>query len=192
MPKKRDYTRSDYEKLIRKANDILRYAEENKITNNTLESVKHALEMINNNVGKKGRSDRFASSEKLNKDSNGAIKNLAKLLTTEGNVKNIMGSKTARKLLKAGYTKQDILDMIDTTDDTKTYMQYIDELPSDQKYDFYLMSRKLGLKNEQLDEILLECARRAESEFFVDNGYRSVNPDKLSKYIKDTLKSMFK
>lgn len=192
MAKKRDYTRNEYEKLVRKANDILRYADENKITNNTLESVKHALEKVNEQFGKSGKKDRFSSSEKFNKDTNNIVKNLAKTLIEQGNVKAIFGTKTARKLARAGYTKQDILDQIDTIDDTKVYQNYIDELPSDQKYDFYLYGRKLGLKTEQLDKIMIECAKKAESEFLAQKGYRSVNPDKLSKYIRNTLKTMVK
>lgn len=192
MAKKRDYTRSEYEKLVRKANDILRYADENKITNNTLESVKHALEKVNEQFGKSGRNDRFSSSEKFNKDTNNIVKNLAKTLIEQGNVKAIFGTQTARKLARAGYSKQDILDQLDTVDDTKVYLNYIEELPSDQKYDFYLMSRKLGLKSDQLDKILIESAKKAESEFLAENGYRSINPDKLSRYIRDRLKTMFK
>lgn len=192
MAKKRDYTRSEYEKLVRKANDILRYADENKITNNTLESIKQALEKVNEQFGKVGKKDRFSSSEKFNKDTNKIVKNLAKTLIEQGNVKAIFGTKTARKLARAGYSKQDILDKLDTVDDTKVYLNYIEELPSDQKYDFYLMSRKLGLKSDQLDKILIESVKKAEIEFLTENGYRSINPDKLSRYIRDRLKTMFK
>ena len=57
--KKRDYTRTAYQKKARKGNDLLRELELKNVTSDNIEMIKNALEIFNTDIKKSGHKDRI-------------------------------------------------------------------------------------------------------------------------------------
>ena len=81
--------RTPLQQLMRKANDILRYAENNRLETDKLATIKNALEQLNAHIDKRGRQDRFA--DKIIKDEQlaGIYEGLARDLIENANLPQI-------------------------------------------------------------------------------------------------------
>lgn len=177
--------RTPLQQLMRKANDILRYAENNHLVTDKLATIKHALKMLNknDNVNKKGRQDRFA--DKIINDSKTAeiYQALAQDLIDNANLPQIFKKQSWKKY---GLDKQDYLDLIDKTQQVKVHSLESYGLTSEQIRDIYQLTRGAGWDNDYVNDIIHEGLMQAMSDQKV-NGYAEINPDKLSNFIKDEI-----
>lgn len=182
MAKKRDYTRSPLQKLMRKANDILRYAESNKLETDQLATIKMALEKLNqtDEVNKQGRKDRFADKQIADKETADIYKKLAEDLIANANLPQIF---KGTKWKKYGLEKQDYLDMIDKTQAIKVHTLESYGLSSEQIGDIYKLTKGAGWDGDKVEEIIHEALLQEMSEQKTE-GFAEINPDRLSNFIK--------
>lgn len=179
--------RTPLQQLMRKANDILRYAEENKLETDKLATIKDALAMLNEKISKRGKQDRFADKIINDKQLAGIYEGLARDLIENSNLPQIFKN---QKWKKYGMDKQEYLDMIDKTQDIKVHTLESYGLSSEQIHDIYTLTRSAGWSNDRVDEIIKAGLMQAIADQKV-NGYAEINPDKLSNFIKDEIyKSM--
>lgn len=179
--------RTPLQQLMRKANDILRYAEENKLETDKLATIKDALAMLNEKISKRGKQDRFADKIINDKQLAGIYEGLARDLIENANLPQIFKN---QKWKKYGMDKQEYLDMIDKTQDIKVHTLESYGLSSEQIHDIYTLTRGAGWSNDRVEEIIKAGLMQAIADQKV-NGYAEINPDKLSNFIKDEIyKSM--
>lgn len=179
--------RTPLQQLMRKANDILRYAEENKLETDKLATIKDALAMLNEKISKRGKQDRFADKIINDKQLAGIYEGLARDLIENANLPQIFKN---QKWKKYGMDKQEYLDMIDKTQDIKVHTLESYGLSSEQIHDIYTLTRGAGWSNDRVEEIIKTGLMQAIADQKA-NGYAEINPDKLSNFIKDEIyKSM--
>lgn len=179
--------RTPLQQLMRKANDILRYAEENKLETDKLATIKDALAMLNEKISKRGKQDRFADKIINDKQLAGIYEGLARDLIENANLPQIFKN---QKWKKYGMDKQEYLDMIDKTQDIKVHTLESYGLSSEQIHDIYTLTRGAGWSNDRVEEIIKAGLMQAIADQKA-NGYAEINPDKLSNFIKDEIyKSM--
>lgn len=175
--------RTPLQQLMRKANDILRYAENNRLETDKLATIKNALEQLNAHIDKRGRQDRFA--DKIIKDEQiaGIYEGLARDLIENANLPQIFKNP---KWKKYGMDKQDYLDMVDKSQEIKVHTLESYGLSSEQIRDIYSLTRGAGWNNERVEEIIKAGLMQAISEQKV-KGFTEINPDRLSNFIKDEI-----
>lgn len=177
--------RTPLQQLMRKANDILRYAEEYKLETDKLTTIKDALERLNEKdlVNKRGRQDRFA--DKIIEDKNlaGIYEGLARDLIENANLPQIFKKQSWKRY---GLDKQEYLDMIDKSQQVKVHTLESYGLSSEQIHDIYSLCREAGFKGEQVDDIIHAGLLQAMADQKV-YGYAEINPDRLSNFIKDEI-----
>lgn len=183
-PKKQrtNVTRTPQQQLMRKANDILRYAEENKLESDKIVTIKMALEKLNQSeeVNKKGRTDRFADKDLKDPNLQKIYNKLAEELIEEANLPQIFKSS---KWKNYGLTKQEYLDMVDKTQAIEVHTLESYGLSSEQIGDIYKLTRGNGWSNDEVEE-LIHQALIAEAAEHKGQGFTEINPDRLSDYIK--------
>lgn len=180
--------RTPLQQLMRKANDILRYAEENKLETDKLATIKDALAMLNEKISKRGKQDRFADKIINDKQLAGIYEGLARDLIENANLPQIFKN---QKWKKYGMDKQEYLDMIDKTQQIKVHTLESYGLSSEQIHDIYTLTRDAGWNNDRADEIIKEGLMQAIVDQKV-NGYAEINPDKLSEFIKGEIYKQLK
>ena len=175
--------RTPLQQLMRKANDILRYAENNRLETAKLATIKNALEQLNEHIDKRGRQDRFA--DKIIKDEQlaGIYEGLARDLIENANLPQIFKNP---KWKKYGLNKQDYLDMVDKSQEIKVHTLESYGLSSEQIRDIYSLTRGAGWNNERVEEIIKAGLMQAIAEQKV-KGFTEINPDRLSNFIKDEI-----
>ena len=175
--------RTPLQQLMRKANDILRYAENNRLETDKLATIKNALEQLNAHIDKRGRQDRFA--DKIIKDEQlaGIYEGLARDLIENANLPQIFKNP---KWKKYGMDKQDYLDMVDKSQEIKVHTLESYGLSSEQIRDIYSLTRGSGWNNERVEEIIKAGLMQAIAEQKV-KGFTEINPDRLSNFIKDEI-----
>lgn len=175
--------RTPLQQLMRKANDILRYAENNRLETDKLATIKNALEQLNAHIDKRGRQDRFA--DKIIKDEQiaGIYEGLARDLIENANLPQIFKNP---KWKKYGMDKQDYLDMVDKSQEIKVHTLESYGLSSEQIRDIYSLTRGAGWNNERVEEIIKAGLMQAIAEQKV-KGFTEINPDRLSNFIKDEI-----
>lgn len=175
--------RTPLQQLMRKANDILRYAENNRLETDKLATIKNALEQLNAHIDKRGRQDRFA--DKIIKDEQiaGIYEGLARDLIENANLPQIFKNP---KWKKYGMDKQDYLDMVDKSQEIKVHTLESYGLSSEQIRDIYSLTRGAGWNNERVEEIIKDGLMQAIAEQKV-KGFTEINPDRLSNFIKDEI-----
>lgn len=175
--------RTPLQQLMRKANDILRYAENNRLETDKLATIKNALEQLNAHIDKRGRQDRFA--DKIIKDEQlaGIYEGLARDLIENANLPQIFKNP---KWKKYGMDKQDYLDMVDKSQEIKVHTLESYGLSSEQIHDIYSLTRGAGWNNERVEEIIKAGLMQAIAEQKV-KGFTEINPDRLSNFIKDEI-----
>ena len=180
--------RTPLQQLMRKANDILRYAEENKLETDKLATIKDALAMLNEKISKRGKQDRFADKIINDKQLAGIYEGLARDLIENANLPQIFKN---QKWKKYGMDKQEYLDMIDKTQQIKVHTLESYGLSSEQIHDIYTLTRDAGWHNHRVDEIIKEGLMQAIADQKA-NGYTEINPDKLSEFIKGEIYKQLK
>lgn len=175
--------RTPLQQLMRKANDILRYAENNRLETDKLATIKNALEQLNAHIDKRGRQDRFA--DKIIKDEQlaGIYEGLARDIIENANLPQIFKNP---KWKKYGMDKQDYLDMVDKSQEIKVHTLESYGLSSEQIRDIYSLTRGAGWNNERVEEIIKDGLMQAIAEQKV-KGFTEINPDRLSNFIKDEI-----
>lgn len=180
--------RTPLQQLMRKANDILRYAEENKLETDKLVTIKDALAMLNEKISKRGKQDRFADKIINDKQLAGIYEGLARDLIENANLPQIFKN---QKWKKYGMDKQEYLDLIDKTQQIKVHTLESYGLSSEQIHDIYTLTRDAGWHNDRVDEIIKEGLMQAIADQKA-NGYAEINPDKLSEFIKGEIYKQLK
>lgn len=184
-PKKKqrtNVTRTPQQQLMRKANDILRYAEENKLESDKIVTIKMALEKLNQSeeVNKKGRTDRFADKDLKDPNLQKIYNKLAEELIEEANLPQIFKSS---KWKNYGLTKQEYLDMVDKTQAIEVHTLESYGLSSEQIGDIYKLTRGNGWSNDEVEELIHQALIEEAAEH-KGQGFTEINPDRLSDYIK--------
>ena len=169
---------------IDRANRILNYFDEYGIETNTTRAVKNALEVLNKDYKKRGAQDRFSKSKNALDDN--ILENLADTLFEENErIKSALKSEDF--LQQDDLNEQDYLDYIDTADDI--YRHDLASLleDSDQVQTIYSIIDKKGLKKKDYEKVINREIEKEMQRGFIENGYRSVNPDRLARYIRGSL-----
>lgn len=185
--KKRDYTRNAYQKIARKANDSLRKLEKMGVTSDKMETLKNALELLNESINKKGRADRVYSGKNLTPENEQRYTNISTQIIEETkNIEQMLKSDDRQK--QDDLSDQDYIDMQDTYNDflNKSLADFIKD--SHQLKDIYDIARKKGIHADQIEEIKQNILREIARENII-NGRKidEVNPDKLSEFMRNEL-----
>lgn len=167
---------------IDKYNKMLNDLEDRKLTTSKIEAIKHDLELLNADIGKRGKQDRFSKSKNLFKVEENILENLGKQLEEEYNkINELLNSDEYLK--QDDLTEQDYLDLIDTGEEYITYMMERAGLSSDQIRDIFNIVDNKQIKNYRSIIRLELYSAYAQGEEI--NGYRSIiSPDKLSQNIR--------
>ena len=171
--------RTPLQQLMRKANDILRYAEQWHLETDKLATIKDTLEQLNEKIDKRGKQDRFADKIINDPQLAGIYEGLAKDLIENANLPQIFKK---QKWKKYGLDRQEYLDMIDKSQQLKVHTLESYGLSSEQIHDIYTLTRANGWKGEKVDDIIRAGLMKAISDQKV-SGYAEINPDKLSEFI---------
>lgn len=169
---------------VDRMNAILNDLEERGLETNTTKNVKNALEVLNQGYKKRGAQDRFSKSKSALDDE--ILENLADTLEEEN--KRIKSALTSDNFYQQDdLSEQDYLDYIDTEDEI--YRHDLASLleDSDQVQTIYSIIDKKGLKKKDYERIIDREIEKEMKRGFVENGYRSVNPDRLARYIRQSL-----
>lgn len=185
--KKRDYTRTAYQKKARKGNDLLRELELKNITSDNIEMIKNALEIFNTDIKKAGRKDRFFSGNTLSKENEAIMNNLIDELYNEvQRIKKALASEERQK--QDDISDQDYIDEIDTLNDilNKSFSEL--GLSSQQIKDISDIARAKGMHMDSIDAIKRDILQRMVRENILTGmKMRDINVDKFSAFMRDEL-----
>lgn len=187
VKKKRDYSRSPYQKEARKGNDLLRELEEKNITSDNIETIKSALKILNQGINKKGRQDRFYSGNMLSDEDKKLFENLVNELDKEvKNIRKELSSKDRKQ--HDDYTDQDYIDESDVLNDImfKSFSEL--GLSSQQIKDITDIAKDKGLHMDQINDIKVRILERMALDNLTSGlDMRAINIDKFSEYMRNEL-----
>lgn len=185
--RKRNYTRSPYQKTARRGNDILRQYEESGLKSDTIETIKSSIEIINEEIGKKGRKDRIYSGNDLSEEDKRIIEKLVNELDEENKrIKKALKSKERKK--QYDISDQDYIDELDTIDDIfkKSFSEL--GLSSQQIKDISDIAKSKDMHMDTINNLKKEVLQRLMREN-IRSGLklRDINVDKFTEYMRNEL-----
>lgn len=185
--KKRDYTRSAYQKKARYGNDKLRELENLGVHTDKTRTIVHTLEKMNEGINKKGRKDRFYSGNNLSEQDQAIFESMILELGVEiDKIKESLKSEDRQK--QDDLTDQDFLDMNEMFDEFTVHA--FDELglSSQQKRDIYQIAKDKGIHTDQINEIIRAYMEKEYPEILRQGkGFKDINPDPFAAFVRKEL-----
>lgn len=157
--------------------------ENRNLTTNKIEGIKMSIELLNTDIEKRGRQDRFSKSQNLFKVEDELLENLGEQLEAEyKRINEVLQSED--RLKQDDISDQDYLDEIDTEDDYITHSLDSLGLSSEQIGDIWKIAKNKGMKKSEYEPIIRNAIALEFNNSFKENGYRNANPDRLSRFIR--------
>lgn len=169
---------------VDKLNKMLADLENRNLTTNKIDGIKMSLELLNADIEKRGRQDRFSKSQNLFKVEDELLENIGEQLEEEYNhINEVLQSDD--RLKQDDISDQDYLDELDTEEDYITHSLESLGLSSEQIGDIWKIAKSKGMKKSEYESIIRNAISLEYNISFKENGYRNVNPDRLSRFIRD-------
>lgn len=185
--KKRDYTRSAYQKKARYGNDKLRELESLGVHTDKTRTIIHTLEKMNEGIKKKGMKDRFYSGNNLNEQDRAIFESMILELGVEiDKIKEALKSEDRQK--QDDLTDQDYIDYNEMFDEFTVHA--FDELglSSQQKRDIYQIAKDKGVHTDQINEIIRAYIEREYPEVLKQGkGFKDINPNPFAAFVRKEL-----
>lgn len=185
--KKRDYTRSPYQKKARYGNDKLRELESLGVHTDKTRTIVHTLEKMNEDINKKGRKDRFYSGNDLSEQDRAIFESMILELSAEiDKIKKELKSEDRKK--QDDLSDQDYIDQNEMFDDFTVHA--FDELglSSQQKRDIYQIAKDKGIHTDQINEIIRAYIEKEYPEVLKQGkGFKDINPDPFAAFVRKEL-----